>query len=97
MKSYVVKSYFVKDYTMKISIMKSFFLNLFMFFHVLLVVPVYGHTGHDHSHWEAEILHYIFYISTAFMIAVVIYCMVLLLTANEERSVTRENRRGRFT
>lgn len=43
---------------------------------------VYGHDGHDHSHWSAEPLHYAFYICLAIMIAVVMFCMVRLLTVD---------------
>lgn len=57
--------------------------QMFLFVVSLVFIhPVFAHPGHDHSHWSAELLHYGFYISTAIMIAVVMYCMVRLLTAD---------------
>ena len=47
--------------------------------------PVFAHTGHNNSHWSADLLHYGFYISLATMIAIVMYCMVRLLTSDREQ------------
>ena len=53
-------------------------------FTLLVGTPILAHTGHNHSHWNADWLHYGFYISLATMIAIVMYCMVRLLTSDRE-------------
>ena len=60
---------------------KIFVFSLYSF-SLSFMLPAYAHPGHDHNHWNAALLHYGFYISVAVMIAVVMYCMVLLLTAD---------------
>ena len=59
---------------------------------MVFVSPVYAHGGHDHHHWSAEPLHYAFYICLAIMIAVVMFCMVRLLTVDASDRVFKEKR-----
>ncbi len=57
---------------------------------LLFMTPVHAHGGHDHAHWSADLLHYGFYITMAIMVAVVMFCMVKLLTADAEDRGLRE-------
>jgi O-antigen ligase len=64
--------------------MKNFLLLILCSVCVSLVGSAYGHAGHDHGHWSANVLHWGFYISMALMVFAVMYGMVKLLTVKAE-------------
>ena len=73
--------------------MKKLLLVMFFNVCVLLVGPVYGHAGHDHAHWSADLLHWGFYLSMTLMIGAVMYGLVRLLTDKTSNQKTSKGGR----